>query len=155
DEPRSETRIRQSSGDLPLESFNRIFVLSLCTSPRSGVHPTRSRYTGGGYMKRLIVSLILCVKWLPGQNQEDLKKEVAALRALVQQWQARVDRLEGRSATTPAAAPTASAAVVAPQAPQASTAAPPVLSNLLAGSSINFLLDTYYGYNFNHPIGRV
>ena len=29
------------------------------------------------------------------------------------------------------------------------------LSSLLGGTTLNFNLDTYYGYNFNNPIGRV
>jgi hypothetical protein len=38
--------------------------------------------------------------------------------------------------------------------PAADQTAPPTLSNFLSGTSVNFLFDGYYGYNFNNPIGR-
>src|SRR5215467_4258192 len=101
-------------------------------------------------MKRLILGLVLCLRPAGGQTSDDLKNEVAALRALVQQLQARVDRLEGRPAT--AAAPPAASLV--PQAPHTAAATPAPASNLQAGTSVNLLIDAYYGYNFNHPIGR-
>lgn len=38
--------------------------------------------------------------------------------------------------------------------PTAEQTAPPTQSNFLSGTSVNFLFDGYYGYNFNNPIGR-
>src|SRR5580704_8528099 len=38
--------------------------------------------------------------------------------------------------------------------PAADETAPPTQSNFLSGTSVNFLFDGYYGYNFNDPIGR-
>jgi hypothetical protein len=88
----------------------------------------------------------------------ELVRRVDELAALVQKLQARVDELEGRpKAVTESAPPPA----VAPQTAVAQTAVtlapvtPRTGSSLLGGTTINFLFDGYYGYNFNNPIGRV
>ena len=39
--------------------------------------------------------------------------------------------------------------------PTTVSSASPGGSDLLRGTTVNFLLDGYYGYNFNNPIGRV
>jgi hypothetical protein len=94
---------------------------------------------------------------------EELRGDVAELRTLVQELRTRVHELEteaGRAKVTPpaerpaeaapsAAAPRPEAASGAPSppAPEAQAEAPP-------SRSVNFLLDAYYGYNFNQPIGR-
>jgi hypothetical protein len=57
-----------------------------------------------------------------------------------------VDLLETR-----AGAPPAAAAIVAPPASATTSSAP---SDTQAGTTVNFTLDGYYGYNFNAPIGR-
>ena len=64
---------------------------------------------------------------------EHLEERLAALEA----------KQEPSAPVTPKADP-----VQAPQ-PQ------PPASDLLRGTTVNLLLDTYYGYNFNNPIGRV
>jgi hypothetical protein len=99
------------------------------------------------------------------ESSEDLSKRVTELAALVQKLQARVDELESRlgppSSPSPQAQPAEVAAPPAPVVPQA-TAAPAlpqsgagVLSGILGGTTVNFMFDGYYGYNFNNPIGRV
>ena len=76
---------------------------------------------------------------LRAQSSADLKAEVAELRALVYRLQARVAELETHSR---------------PTAPPAPPVTPPPEPTSLAGTTINFLIDGYYGYNFNAPIGR-
>ena len=82
---------------------------------------------------------------LHAQSSPDLTQQVAELRALVQNLQGRVDELETRLKVPPPAQ------VVAPPAPTPSAPEP----TSVAGTTINFLVDGYYGYNFNAPIGRV
>ncbi len=108
----------------------------------------------------------------------DTRRQLAELTSLVHQLQARVTDLEGRlnardnsgavatAAADPAPAPTTAPAIQnAPPAPppatnsaadpQAAPAQPPVTdTSILRGTTVNFLFDTYYGYNFNNPIGR-
>lgn len=96
-------------------------------------------------------------------NSEELSRQVAELTNLVRSLQARVDTLEaekssGKSvAGTPAASSQTSESLVStstPTSPAASTP-PPAGNDLLRGTTVNFLLDGYYGNNFNNPIGRV
>ena len=101
------------------------------------------------------------------ESSEDLSKRVTELAALVQKLQARVDELELKLATPgppsslPQTAEVAAAPPAAPVVPQPSaTPALPqtgagVLSGILGGTTVNFMFDGYYGYNFNNPIGRV
>ncbi len=90
----------------------------------------------------------------------DLAKQVADLTALTQKLQQQVNELEARLGPT-AAAERAGKPEIAqgnqPALPPAEQTAPsePAISNFLRGTSINTLIDTYYGYNFNDPIGRV
>lgn len=80
----------------------------------------------------------LCLQ-LGAQSSADLKAEVAELRALVYRLQARVAELETHSK---------------PTVPPAPPVTPPAEPTSLAGTTINFLIDGYYSYNFNAPIGR-
>jgi hypothetical protein len=108
-------------------------------------------------------------------NGDDLARQVAELRAVVYQLQVQVkqlqdDRLQnGRGAA--AAAPMQTAVVqpvtyvasgnaavqsVQTQTPSAVPAQPaPKAFDFLHGTTVNFLFDGYYAYNFNDPIGRV
>lgn len=100
---------------------------------------------------------------VPGQSppsQTDLAKQVADLNSVVQKLQQRVDELEARLGSS-AAAERAGKPEIAqanqPAIPPAEQTTPsqPAISNFLRGTSIDTLVDTYYGYNFNDPIGRV
>ncbi len=91
-----------------------------------------------------------------------LEKQVAELRDLVVKLQARVDQLEKRESATArqpeAPAPAISAGAQAP--PPVLTAQPPAPAGpaaiqTIAGTTLNFAFDGYYGFNFNSPIGRV
>jgi len=94
-------------------------------------------------------------------GQTAIDQQLAQLSALVEKLQARVDELEERLRSTervvqvassrpfdaPAEAKSSGDQVPIPTNPSASVDA-------LRGTTVNFLLDGYYGYNFNNPIGR-
>ena len=88
------------------------------------------------------------------QRIDALTHEVQELRTLVRQLEGRIDELEGHSnaATAPGAGPPATVVRNVPAAPAAPAAA---AGDLLRGATINAMLDTYYEYNTNDPIGRV
>ena len=85
-----------------------------------------------------------------------LERQVAELRDLVIKLQARVDQLEKRdiAVVKPVEAPPAAPIVTGTQ-PATPTPAPIPLPTSVAGTTLNFGFDGYYGYNFNNPIGRV
>jgi len=100
------------------------------------------------------------------QRIDALTQEVRELRSLVQKLEHRIDELEtGSSAPapgslasnpTPAPPPAAPATATAPAGNVAAAAAPTSTGNgILQGTTINAMLDTYYEYNANNPIGRV
>jgi hypothetical protein len=108
----------------------------------------------------------------PSANAPDLAKQVAELQVIVRQLQAQVKELESRAELAPANAVQPAAAVEgkqstsqapqdpAPQAQLNSTPATPSTQrhseyDLLRGTTVNFLVDGYYAWNFNDPIGRV
>jgi len=110
-----------------------------------------------------------------------LAEQMADMRGVMERLQQRVAELEAKQGAAPAAvvpaatlaagtnaavSPAAAAPAGSPGAQQATQAdqqalpssqqvAPPAISNFLRGTSVNVLVDTYYGYNFNDPIGRV
>lgn len=111
----------------------------------------------------------------PGVNDsEDLAKQVAELRTIVQQLQAQVRELQRERSEANGVAPAVTdtgdvtmaprAAIwsdnVAVQSVQATAAdttsqASSKALDFLHGTTLNFLFDGYYAYNFNDPIGRV
>src|SRR5947209_3915661 len=96
-------------------------------------------------MWKAIAALLLPAACLAQPEITDEAAQVAELRAMVMKLQARVDELESRAILKPASA--AAAPLVAPTPVAATPAA--------ALPTINVLVDGYYGYNFNRPIGRV
>src|SRR5215472_11495493 len=96
-------------------------------------------------------------------SQEDRDAEVRQLRELVLKLQARVEQLEAhehavdpspRQPSGPSAA--GSQAVAASSAnPATNAAAEGGVLDFLKATTIDLGIDAYYGYNFNHPIGRV
>jgi hypothetical protein len=114
--------------------------------------------------------LILAPVMLLGQSDAsspsnaDLAKQIAEMNAVIQRRQRRVDELEAKqSAALPLAATarhtanTKATAADQPALPPSDQVVPsePAISNFLRGTSVNVLVDTYYDYNFNDPIGRV
>ncbi|HEX4809356.1 MAG TPA: outer membrane beta-barrel protein [Bryobacteraceae bacterium] len=102
-----------------------------------------------------------------GSANDDLRQQVIRLQELVLKLQARVGELEKRSGTAQQPGAIAPAQVApAPAAAQAAQVSPTPVANptppvipeqheFLRSTTIGFLLDGYYGYNFNNPIGRV
>ncbi|HTZ46504.1 MAG TPA: outer membrane beta-barrel protein [Verrucomicrobiae bacterium] len=111
---------------------------------------------------------------------QDLAQQVAELRAVVQELQAQVRDLQkaqpqaarvilasniaepspvSSASPQPAPAVLAESAPVQSLQPQTAATSPaqpePKPFNFLYGTTVNFLVDTYYEYNFNQPIGRV
>jgi hypothetical protein len=99
-------------------------------------------------------------------GETETERRFAEMTALIQKLQARVDDLEGKLQSADKADKNVTAAVVSNQAAEAIAEKPPASTtttpadtpgrpDLLRGTSVNILLDAYYGYNFNNPIGRV
>ena len=100
------------------------------------------------------------------KGPDDLAKQVSELRVLVLQLQAQVKELQAQSkAAQPAKEssevqlkPTISnldSQSVQEQKPNTESLATQREPEFLHGTTANFLVDTYYAYNFNNPIGRV
>jgi hypothetical protein len=103
-------------------------------------------------------------------DPNELARQVAELRTLVSELQAQVRELQSQpriiqaSAAAPPPAAYASPSLpvaISPSNAQlrqaqttATTPAPAKEPNPLHGTTVNFLVDTYYAYNFNDPIGR-
>ena len=101
-------------------------------------------------------------------QQGSTADEIRQLRSALNQIQQRLDRLEAASAapvatttaaTAPAVTPTSSSQ---PQPAESASASALVLTpddrkslDFFNGTTLNFGIDGYYAYNFNHPIGRV
>jgi hypothetical protein len=84
-------------------------------------------------------------------SSSDLSRQVAELRALVQSLEARVKELEAKQAAVPADPP--QPATTAAAKTQSAPAQQP--ETIMPNTTLNVTVDTYYGYNFNAPIGRV
>lgn len=95
---------------------------------------------------------------LAAQSQEAAtERRFAEVTAMILKLQARVDDLEAKLKDQKNDAKlVSSAAPISPEPPAASTnPVTPTKTDLLRGTTFNLLLDGYYGYNFNKPIGRV
>ncbi|HLJ51044.1 MAG TPA: outer membrane beta-barrel protein [Bryobacteraceae bacterium] len=100
--------------------------------------------------RTILLLLLLAGTRAFAQSDSDINKQVAELTALVQKLQARVSDMEQKLKVSEPSSPVQPSAD--PQPPSAPAA---VDSNVLRGTTVNFVLDGYYGYNFNNPIGRV
>jgi hypothetical protein len=91
------------------------------------------------------------------QDQGDVSKQLFEMRATIQRLQRRVDDLEAKLGSPVKPANPQIATAVEPALPPAEQTSPsqPAISNFLRGTSVNVVLDAYYDYNFNDPIGRV
>src|ERR1700730_741974 len=96
-------------------------------------------------------------------SSADLNQQVRDLHTLVEQLQKQVSDLQARVPTTQLAenvgnGPSAQVSVQAPLVggpSQSSAASEPHGFDFLHGTTVNFLFDGYYNYNFNNPIGRL
>jgi hypothetical protein len=122
----------------------------------------------------IAVSLLLFAPPLESQASgsgvaTDRDAEIRELRAAVRQLQQRVERLESERTNNDVAAsavdqptdPATDKEISVAQKSSTSDAASALTAedrgilDYLRGTTINFAIDGYYGYNFNHPIGRV
>jgi hypothetical protein len=116
--------------------------------------------------KTIVASLLVSLGPWVAHTQEktdessaELSRRVTELAALVQKLEARVDELEGKSRVSRQPAVSESVMAAPGQSPVSQASPTPSSprggSSLLGGTTVSFLFDGYYGYNFNNPIGRV
>src|SRR5450631_2055339 len=93
------------------------------------------------------------------ESSAELSRRVTELSALVQKLRARVGELEGTSRVSSQPAVSNPSPAALEQSPASQSSSTPSASrsgaSLLGGTTVNFLFDGYYGFNFNNPIGRV
>ena len=90
----------------------------------------------------------------PADNGPPLTDREKMLLDRIEQLQQRVAVLESKfanGAAAPASVPAQTAVATTP-APTTTDQSPLAFSD---GTTLNFSFDGYYGYNFNHPVGRV
>ncbi|MGB9492535.1 MAG: outer membrane beta-barrel protein, partial [Terriglobales bacterium] len=88
------------------------------------------------------------------QRVEQLEAEVSELKALVKQLTSDTQAPQAAAAGTAATEPPVPPSDTAPRQ-NFLTADDRKSLDFLHGTTINLALDTYYEYNFNHPVGRV
>jgi len=110
----------------------------------------------GKHLLTVLLFGLIC-PWVGAQTTSELNQQVLELRALVEKLQARVDELEKRAPAQQAAPRHEAQGEVTASQPQTATApdTSSALSDFLHGTTFNLLLDGYYAFNLNHPIGRV
>jgi hypothetical protein len=121
--------------------------------------PHDSRRRIGLFMVLILVTSVHAQQ--PAAN--DQSAEIQQLKTMVLQLQSRVEQLENESSASTSAAPANSPsqptaqdpAQPAPAGSSALTQEDRSVLDYLRGTTINFAVDGYYGYNFNHPVGRV
>lgn len=106
-------------------------------------------------------SVYLCAQEPPNVREKELMDEIHKLEARVAALEQKLNAMPSRETTPLALAATITQAgqpSPSPQ-PEAAAANPPAapgsLPDVLPGTTFNLMLDGYYEYNFNHPIGRV
>jgi len=114
-----------------------------------------------GSLVAFISVLILTSTAFAQDNSAPLTPREQQLVDRIQKLEERIAALEARlppapagTPTTPAPQPTEAALPASEQVAPATPSQQPV-SNFMRGTSVNVLVDTYYDYNFNDPIGRV
>lgn len=133
-------------------------------------------YRAGNYKSARILAPVLTVFLISagiattacGQNAPaetdatsiDLQQQISDLRTLVQQLQSEVKELKNHGQIDPAQNISTAALNLTPQPRQTAAAAAsseqsPKAFDFLHGTTVNFLFDGYYAYNFDNPIGRV
>jgi len=127
------------------------------------IHPVKRKVLSAA----LAASSLILPPLSRGQTSDDpaeMTRRIAELTKIVQKLQARVEDLEGKLQAsskneTKAEAPAVEAASQSTPTQSAGVSPPPTPAQTstdpLRGTTVNFLLDGYYGYNFNDPIGRV
>src|ERR1700686_2613397 len=88
------------------------------------------------------------------QHMQEMEREMKELRAQVAALQSGNSTSTSVAPVTPAPAPAAPQAAVATTTAAGSTPAPTGLAGLLGPTTLSGFVDTYYGFNFNHPPTR-
>jgi hypothetical protein len=96
-------------------------------------------------------------------HDRELLERIDRLEKRVEELQTKLDKVSEQQSVTTGAASGGGPAVAAPaaanqaqaQITQHVSSAPSAVPDFLHGTTINLLMDGYYGYNFNDPIGRV
>jgi hypothetical protein len=106
----------------------------------------------------LLVSLtpwVVLAQEKTDESSAELSRRVTELSALVQKLLARVDELEGSSRVSSPPAVSNPSPAAREQSPASQSSSTPSASrsgtSLLGGTTVNFLFDGYYGFNFNNP----
>ena len=125
---------------------------SQATEPR----PTRLAAWGSMLLLVAFSSFLHAQEPIVGDERDS---QIRELRELVLQLESRLERLEkdrspNRLSSEPAGSTSVAAQASTPRSPS-SAAEDRGIRDFLANTTINFALDGYYAYNFNHPIGRV
>ena len=89
----------------------------------------------------------------PAGDTLAMQERISKLEAEVEALKATVKQLESSSRDTPSSPATQAAS--GPQQTQVLSTADRKALDYLHDTTINLSLDTYYAYNFNHPVGRV
>lgn len=84
-----------------------------------------------------------------------LLERVSSLEQRVEALEKTLAAESKTAAATPSPAAQAQTATAVAPASTTAPASPPSSPTFLGGSTLNFYVDSYYGYNFNDPIGRV
>jgi len=115
-----------------------------------------------GTMSVCLFMAVLCMKTGPvmrAQTSASTEQELQQLRELVLKLQSRVEELESKRENSPTGAPslTTQADPAKQESPTDSIVAKEDRAVLafFRSTTINAVLDGYYGYNFNQPTGRV
>ena len=106
------------------------------------------------YLLFLLCPVLMAQTTTP-PSTPDINQRIADLERQLQQLKAEV---AGQAKTeTPAAAPAAPSGAVAAEAGTPAVAPGPLdgIASVLKGSTVNGLVDTYYGVNFNSPGNRI
>lgn len=99
------------------------------------------------YSAFLSVLVCMCI-CLDAQDVTDRERQ---LLERIENLERRLADLESKTGSASPPAPAPATTTQTPSTPGDS----PSLPGFLAGTTINFNMDGYYGYNFNRPLGRV
>jgi hypothetical protein len=103
-------------------------------------------------MRRIVFGIFLVVLSVRAQDsQPPLSDREKMLLERIEKLEQRLAKLEAHAGIEPAPSP---APAAQPASAAVATAAPSPVADVLAGTTLNILMDGYYGYNFNSPIGR-
>jgi len=113
----------------------------------------KSGATAGLYLFFLFCPLLLAAQTAQPSSIADINQRISDLEQQLQQLKAQVAAQAKTEAPAAAAAAPANVVTVA-TAPAATPGPLDGIAGVLKGSTVNGLVDSYYGYNFNNPANR-